>query len=193
MQSQTAASHGFVAIGNHHEGPHDQSYEEGTSSMLWWEADPSEFTYVTTVRNHFDVILTWYTITAGNPPKPHQIGRRWARGTQVPVEFLEVFWLGHPKFFKHKHQMWRYAWELPQDKLRVMKFENIRTDFDLMLRDLTGRGLEPWEFQHLPGHKTAGRPDSYATEFSAESRAWVERVYREEMERFQYSWEGGLQ
>lgn len=178
MQAETAKTRGFLPVGGHHSGPFDQSSRNMKSwDARWWEADQGAFRYVTTVRNHFDRLSTWFAgwVRIQRNPKPEK----------VCIAFLEEWPVGQPKFFLARNRLFRFVWELPDPV--ILRYESIREDFDGMLRRFGFGPLEPWEFPWNPAHKTSGKPTDWWNYWEEDAIRWVEDVMGEELEALGYS------
>lgn len=179
QQSETAETRGFYSIGNHHEGPHNIGGRDLESAFWrWWEADQDRTIFYTTVRNHFDILSSWFFSGWQHTcPKP------WPE--KVNTEFLEIWMWHQPKVFTARNKLFRYAWELP--RARIMRYETVRDDFDKMLRTFNLGGLRPWEFQWDPSHKSAKKPRDWWNFWETSAIQWVEDEMEGELKRFGYS------
>lgn len=146
---------GFQLVGDHHSGPNG--------------LDLSGWTVMTTVRNHFDALVSLWFLQDRSPP----LGPR----------FWESF-LTSANGERYPDPRRLYALHLPV-ATDVLRFERLGSDLNTALATV---GLGPVTLGHH--HRTearAGRP--YSEFYDSQSRAWVERQFGAEMRELGYSWD----
>lgn len=139
----------------------------------WWRAqaeeERSQWEIITTVRNHFDALVSWSFM------KTFALRR-------VSIRYVEGLVDSTREYLLDPHRLWSY--HVP-DATRLLRYETLGEDLNDVLRD---RGIQETE---IPRENVStdrrGRP--YQEFFDLETRRFVEGLYREEMKELDYSWE----
>lgn len=173
---------GFRPTTDHHQGPQGQVTRDSSADLERWEAeDPTSFTYVCTVRNHWDVWASWYVDAASH-----------IRFPRFGEAFLEAFYELHPRLFPERRRLWAFAWGPWRNwgRLRVLRYEHLEEALTCLLRTFgLISGGDCVDLQVIG--KTHARAPDYRMYYDAEGRALVANRYAEEIQRFGYRFEGG--
>lgn len=164
----------FVRVGTHHSGPWDRPRRTDSEFRRFWEAGPETFTYFTTVRNHFDLLLTYRYW------RRYQNDYDWSTAEGLRKFLWEEKMTSGTSLFWFLQEVW---------DVRVWRYESLRMELDVMLKWSLGAPLAPEEFPHLEEHKTSGKPRgdrAYRSKYTEAQRAAVEEVFSQEMEDFGY-------
>ena len=175
---------GFLQAYGHHGGPHGgrsvearDRLEAWAGHVTWWfDQDPGDFTFYGTVRNHFDIVLTFL---------------HWGVDgmNAITHECLAKFMWGRTSHFHNGHRLFRGLSEIPD--MRIIRYESLRLDVSDMLY---AHGLPPLEDGELANDgrfATVGKPrEDYRTIYTPEERLVVEERYAGEMAQLGYSWDG---
>ena len=166
----------FHNIGGHHEGPFDAMPHRRQEYKRWWESDPRKYTYVVTVRNPFDAIITyWLQWGDSNPDKG-----------PITVAFLEEYLYRALHYFPIRGKLWRYAWDPMPGPTWIMRYENLEGDVNRLFHRFGLPLLSPGEFKKR--NVNANKPrENMAACFSPEAVAWINHHHAEELSRFGYS------
>jgi hypothetical protein len=158
--------YGFEACGGHHDGPNDV---EGF--------DPSDWYFFTTVRNPFDLLLsfTWGMIKAKTYPN-------------VTVPALERVWEKNPFHYREPGQLFRFLWEdWPRASLTILRYEFLHQELSVFLRK---EGFSrPLGALELVG-PTRDKPKDWRPWWSPEAREYIETRHAAELERLGYNFNG---
>lgn len=124
---------------------------------------------VTAVRNHFDIIVSWY-----------YHNRNWfgrPKGEETFANYVR-------DFTKHKNNTYviphRMYYKYQPVATHVIKFENLWTEFS------EATGMRIVNRQRIHSGKSERGP--YREYYDEETRAFVEDYYRDEMEEYGYEW-----
>jgi len=138
---------GFVPDGGYHSGDHHDGFK-----------------YYCTVRNHFDVLSSWFWLG------------KYEESCMITVDFIKV-WSGGSS------RLWNFVREFNPE---ILKYENLRDDLNDFLVE---NGLEPLSDLELrvdPDHVTKDKPRIWEPYWTQEARDYVERVYAEELKDLDY-------
>lgn len=173
-QDRVAQSRGFVLVGNRHTGPTDADARgETEADRMWWESNPREFRYVTTVRNHYTLIRSLWSISGG----------RLDGG--ITVGWLEEFLWGQPRILASKRRLFRWVHQLPDPM--ILRFETIRQDTNNMLHEFGLKELDSEEFPHDQVEETPNKPSGeimYA--WTPSAIQWMQEWMGDEMRELGY-------
>ena len=185
---------GFVQVGHHHEGPSfitERIHAFAKAGLFKhntrpWSVPRPEYTYVTTIRNHFEAWLSyhfWFNRTNWTGENPERAMR---------PEHFEHIRERHKAYFLEPNLLWPYA---HMDNVIVLRFENFREDLSKALKELGVSELQDFEFDNRQTYIDAGKeqlskPSSGGWKYwNEESKAWVESMYGDEMGKLGYSFE----
>lgn len=158
---------GFEQVGDHH------SYA-GVENL-------EDYSFVTTVRNHWDVFVTWYAEMAFMRSE-----LRWTPAPQeVTAEFMDDWMSKNRGYYPRTDRLWRFIWDDLPGPLTVLRFENLETDISKWISD---NGIGPMKYMPLKGRSARPR-DPYQNHYTPESRRWVQDRFAEELDRLSYSFD----
>ncbi len=174
---------GFTRLFGHHSLPlsfvkTDNAYGE-ENERRWFTEDPFDYRWACTIRNPFDLILSWQYIK--------RTRFQGYRVTPLPAtpEWLDQFFWHYRSVLWSNQYLFSAVWEIPG--VTTMRYEILRQDLDAVLHMWKLEPLAADEFLHT--RKTPGRPtDSYRNHITPEMRAHIETRFTKELERFGYSW-----
>lgn len=131
------------------------------------DTDPEEWSVATTVRNHFDALVSW----------------RLRKGEDL--EFTETWlrgFVGNEDFVRHHRLYWRHI----EAATRVMRFETLQTDLNDWLHAL---GLSEVELTRQG--QTRPTDEHYSNYYGERERLFVEAFFFDELRRLSYSFKEG--
>jgi hypothetical protein len=198
---------GFKSVYGHHGGPWHGRQQKFTNEpqSWWWMQDTGLYHYFATVRNHYDIIRTfWYwQIKPGG------------RGADAPfpqdadklAEFIHRFMWGRVPHFHNVGRIFRFTQEVPN--LHVWHYERQRDHLASFI-NLRADGLHklPWEHPWPPfedadypkkpdsGFVTAEKPNAgglpWQEDYNPATRQVVEDIFGQEMAELGYTFDGLL-
>jgi len=138
-------------------------------SWAWPSVTPNtSWVIVSTVRNHFDAVVSWFTSTHRGPLS------------------LRQYWEQHVKDQDHEylkpHQLyWRYR---PLSN-RILRYESLQQDWDKVLESI---GLPPTKIEHVNNPQAWRYGAKYRDLISPDLRFEIQAYYSEEMAELGYEW-----
>lgn len=196
---------GFQSVYGHHGGPwHGRQQKfDNEPQAWWWGQNTGEYQYYATVRNHFDILRTywhWQKVDGGRPDAPNL----FPRTAKDLSEFVQRFMWGRVPHFHNARRFFRFVQEVP--RLRLWYFEDQRDHLQGFINHHAPPSEKPWEHPWPPfedadypevpdsGFITNGKPSPgglpWQEFYTPETRAWVEDWFGEEMEELGYTFEG---
>jgi hypothetical protein len=177
---------GFRQVYGHHGGPWTgrQHKFDNEAQEWWWGQDASRYTYIATVRNHFDILRTFWYWQRKDEPFP--------RTAASLSDFVQRFMWQRVAHFHNGRFLFRFGQEVPN--LWVFPFEDQREYLAHMLWMHALPELEDHEYvtgQPNPAHATATKPRvPWAEEYTTETTAWVVDHFGGEMGYYGYTFDG---
>ncbi len=167
---------GFIRVKGHHQAPWGtrRKASEGIvyNNRWWWNERQWEYQFYATVRNHFDICLSY---------------KHWMNH-EGPITdgFLDEFAYTRNHHFYCAHTLYPAFQMIPG--CRVWRYENLvgHVNSTLAVNDLP---LVPIDEARVRANGTQGKPGgSYREHLSPEERAVIENRFEWEMGRFEYEW-----
>lgn len=147
------------------------------------------------VRNPWDRMVSLYSFLCTKRIKAHESATYQEHIRQIGFEE----WLFYDAFFMHQDQAWRTEELAPMQQRSQMfwlegcdfigRVENLEDDFAAVAVkiDLRPRFLERVGLKKPIPHRNRSRREKYQGYYSDESRAFVERHFAPEIEKFGYT------
>lgn len=163
-----ATAHALETLGFKHYG--DQHSTPIRSGWNRWQEVDDTWTIFCTVRNHFDVFVSWYFHNTRTPGTSKYFG--------YPFERFLYEWAFNPKWF-HNNEIY---WERRPWCNKILYYETLQADFDNLL---VSCGLPATQLQQYNISKN--RKGRHYREFYTESSIrFIEDKFGPEMILFNY-------
>lgn len=200
---------GFLTVYGHHGGPwhgRQQKFDSEPQSW-WWEQDTGGFEYFATVRNHFDIIRTYWHWQKqdGGAGRTEGLGD-FPRDPDVLKAFIDRFTWSRVPHFHNRGRLFRFVQEVPG--LNVWYYEAQREhlrgfidgyappDGAVALWEHPWPPFEDADYPDVPdsGFVTSQKPDPgglpWQEYYTPATRQVVEDIFWEEMMELGYTFEG---
>ena len=179
---------GFTQIYGHHGGPwvgRQHKFNDAGQDWWWRNGSSRHWRFACTVRNHFDILRTyWYWTQKGLGAFPQEV--------DVLASFVERFMWQRVPHFHTSGRLYRFVQEVPG--VEVWHFEDQRERLNHWLWSYGLEELGGDEYvtgQPKAGHFTPEKPtQDWTQDYTPTTRQWVEARFGQEMAELGYCYTG---